>query len=377
MVDYIFPNEFVEWTILIVNYPFITGLVAGSFILSSLTYVFGKEQFRSISKLALLTSLSFLLISVLPLLAHLQQPSRATEMLFRPNLSSAMAMFGFILLAFIVLTTMEALFLFREGFIKLQASSKGVMKNLYRVLSLGSVVASKSSIERDNKMVKTLAMIGIPLSLLFTGYVGFMFGTIKANPIWLTPLNPVIFILSALVSGIALVSFVYVVATKLTGGRISVDVIASLATYIGWFLIIDLSMTGLEVAFRAYEQSDSWYGVSKTLFDVNIVPYLGLEIILGGVVPLILLAIPSIRKSIAGVLLISALVLQGVHAMRYTVIIGAQLLSKTGEGFLTYVPPLFGRESYMTTISIYAMGFFIMLVLLSVFPWREVEVQTK
>ena len=169
----------------------------------------------------------------------------------------------------------------------------------------------------------------------------------------------------------------YVVATKLTGGRISVDVIASLATYIGWFLIIDLSMTGLEVAFRAYEQSDSWYGVSKTLFDVNIVPYLGLEIILGGVVPLILLAIPSIRKSIAGVLLISALVLQGVHAMRYTVIIGAQLLSKTGEGFLTYVPPLLGRESYMTTISIYAMGFFIMLVLLSVFPWREVEVQTK
>jgi len=377
MVNYIFPNEFVEWTILITNYPFITGLVAGSFIISSLTYVFGKEQFRPISKLALLTSLTFLLISVLPLLAHLQQPSRATEMLLRPNFSSAMAMFGFILLGYILLATVEALFLFREGFVKLQASSKGVMKNLYRVLSLGSVEASKGSIERDHKIVKTLAMIGIPLSILFHGYVGFIFGAIKSNPIWLTPLMPVIFILSAIVSGIALLSFVYVVATKLSGGRISVDVMTSLATYLGWFLIIDLSMTGLEVAFRAYEQSDSWYGVSKILFDINLVPYLGMEIIFGGVVPLILLAIPAIRKSIAGVLLISALVLQGVHAMRYTIIIGAQLLSKTGEGFLTYAPPLFGRESYMTTISIYAIGFFIMLVLLSIFPWREIEVQKK
>src|SRR3989304_8345839 len=170
MVDYIFPNEFVEWTILIVNYPFITGLVAGSFIISSLTYVFGKEQFRSISKLALLTSLTFLFISFLPLIAHLRQPARATEILLRPNFTSAMAMFGYILLGYIILATVEALFLFREGCIQRQASSKGIMKTLYRILSLGSVQASQSSIVRDHKIVKILAMIGIPLSILFHGY---------------------------------------------------------------------------------------------------------------------------------------------------------------------------------------------------------------
>ncbi len=373
--NYIFPNEFVEWSILIVNYPFITGLVAGSFIVSSLTYVFGKERFKFVSKLALLVSLTFLYISFLPLVGHLKQPARAYEILVRPQFSSAMAVFGYVYLGYIILATVEALFLFREGFVKKQASAQGFMKTFYRILALGSVEVTEASLQRDHKIVKTLAMLGIPLSAFFHGYVGFIFGAVKANPIWLTPLMPVIFILSAIVSGIALLAWVYVVATRLSGARPVKEVITALSVYLVWFLLIDVSMQALEVLYRAYEQLETWPGVSEILFNRLNVTYIWMELVFGGIVPLLILGLPMARRSVAGVLLASALVLQGTHAMRYNIVMGAQLLSRTGEGFLTYVPPLFGRESLMTTFAIYSMGFFVMLILLSIFPWHEVEVK--
>lgn len=373
---YVFPNEFVEWTVLIANYPFITGLVAGSFIVSSLTYVFGKERFRFVSKLALLVSLTFLIISPLPLVAHLTQPSRAYEIMLRPNFASAMAVFGYVYLAYLLLASSETLFLFREGSIKRQTSAKGIMKTVYRVLSLGSIEATEQSLQRDHKIVKTLAMIGIPLAVFFHGYVGFIFGAVKANPIWLTPLMPIIFILSAIVSGIALLSWVYVLATRLSGAKPVKEVVTGLGVFLAWFLVIDFGVEALEVLYRAYEQLETWPGISMILFDKLNLTYVWMELVFGAIVPLLILALPQARRSQTGILLASALALQGTHAMRYNIVMGAQFLSRTGEGFLSYVPPLLGKESMMTTIGIYSMGFFVMLVLLTIFPWREEEAKT-
>jgi Ni/Fe-hydrogenase subunit HybB-like protein len=77
MDGYIFPNEAeFQWSALIVLYPFITGLVAGAFVVSSLYHVFGLKSLKSVSRLALITALAFLLIAPLPLQAHLGRPER-------------------------------------------------------------------------------------------------------------------------------------------------------------------------------------------------------------------------------------------------------------------------------------------------------------
>lgn len=94
---YIYPNEIeVHWSILIVVYPYLTGLVAGAFILASLVKVFNVTALKPTYRLALLTALAFLLIAPLPLLLHLGHPLRSWQIFFTPNLSSAMAMFGFV-----------------------------------------------------------------------------------------------------------------------------------------------------------------------------------------------------------------------------------------------------------------------------------------
>jgi len=76
---YVYPNETdIPWGELIIIYPYITGLVAGAFIVSSFYHVFGMRQFRPIARFALLTALCFLLFAPTPLLFHLGRPERAS-----------------------------------------------------------------------------------------------------------------------------------------------------------------------------------------------------------------------------------------------------------------------------------------------------------
>ncbi len=371
MTGYTYPNETVIWSLLIANYPFITGLVAGSFIVSSMYYVFGWKRLEPVAKLSLLLSLTFLIISFLPLLAHLGQPSRAPEILTQPQFGSAMAMFGYIYVGYLILAVVETIFVFREGIVMKLKSAKGIQAGLYRVLALGSTSISARSAKRDSQIVRILAFIGIPVAVLFHGYVGFIFGAVKANPIWSTPLMPVVFILSAIVSGIAMLSVVYIVSSFLMGTKPSRDVLSGLGVLLGGFLLLDLSFHGLEHLFGAYEQLAVYESVETVYGTLLYWSHLWVELIIGGGIPLVLAFVPRIRKSAFGALVTALLVLVGVYAMRWDVVIGGQLLSKSGMGFLSYAAPLFGREGILAMASIYSLGLFIMLALLSIFPWRE------
>ncbi len=371
MTGYTFPNETVIWSLLIANYPFITGLVAGSFIVSSMYYVFGWKKLKPVAKLSLLLSLTFLIISFLPLLGHLGQPSRATEILTRPQFDSAMAVFGYIYVGYLILTVIETIFVFREGIVAKLKSASGLQAGLYRLLALGSTTISDRTAKKDSQIVRVLAFIGIPVAIFFHGYVGFIFGAVKANPIWSTPLMPIVFILSAIVSGIALLSVVYIVSSFLIGQKPSGEVLSSLGMLLGGFLLLDLSFHGLEHLFGAYEQLAVYDAVETVYGTLLYWSHLWVELIIGGGLPLLLAFVPQIRRSTAGAFVTSLLVLAGVYAMRWDVVIGGQLLSRTGMGFLSYAAPLFGREGILAMASIYSLGLFVMLMLLSIFPWRE------
>src|SRR5438270_12568518 len=137
---YMYPNEVeLQWSILIVLYPFITGLVAGAFILASLERVFKVEAIRPTYRLSLLTALAFLLVAPLPLQLHLGHPERSYEMYTTPHTSSAMAMFGFVYLWYLMVVLLLEIWLdFRKDIVLLSRSSSGFMKWFYKALTLGS-----------------------------------------------------------------------------------------------------------------------------------------------------------------------------------------------------------------------------------------------
>ena len=71
---FVYPNEYIYWSIQIVMYPFMTGLVAGAFVLSSLYHVFGIKQLKDIARFSLVFSFALLSVAPMPLLLHLQHP---------------------------------------------------------------------------------------------------------------------------------------------------------------------------------------------------------------------------------------------------------------------------------------------------------------
>src|SRR5579863_9032987 len=154
MHNFIYPNETeLQWSILIVLYPFLTGLVAGAFILASLERDFRVEAVKPTYRLALLTALAFLLVAPLPLQLHLGHPERSLEMYLTPHGSSAMAMFGFVYLWYLMVVLLLEVWLeYRTEIVRLAQSSTGLKRWVYKALTLGSTNISPEARRIDEKV---------------------------------------------------------------------------------------------------------------------------------------------------------------------------------------------------------------------------------
>ena len=377
MLGYIYPNESeFQWSILIVIYPFITGLVAGAFVVSSLYHVFGMKALRPVARLALITAVAFLLIAPLPLQAHLGHPERAFLIFLMPNFTSAMAGFGFIWMFYLILCVVETWLVFRPDIIALEERSSWPMKGVYRSMALGVSDVSDEALAVDHKLIKILAAVGIPAAALLHGYVGFLFGAIKANPWWSTPLMPIIFLLSAIVSGIALLMVMYVVSMKLLEREVDHECVRSMSSLLAGFLFVDLTLEGLEILSMAYEQEETWSIVSGLIGRISFT-FLGVQILFGAVVPLIVLGWLSLvrverRVSTAISTVVGVMVVIGVFAMRWNVVVGGQMISKSLRGYVEYEWILGGREGVYMAALILCVPLVVYIVLVRLLPpWVE------
>src|SRR6202158_1094221 len=169
---FMYPNEVeLQWSILIVLYPFITGLVAGAFILASLERVFNVEAVKPTYRLALLTALAFMLVAPLPLQLHLGHPERSFEMYLTPHTSSAMAMFGFVYLWYLTVVLVVEIWLdYRRDIVVMFQRTTGLKRLVYRVLALGSTNISERALHIDERVGWVVTVIGIPSAFLLHGY---------------------------------------------------------------------------------------------------------------------------------------------------------------------------------------------------------------
>ena len=378
---FIYPNEIeLQWGILIVLYPYLTGLVAGAFILASLERVFQVKVLGPTYQLALITALAFLICAPLPLIAHLGHPERAYEILITPHGQSAMAIFGFVYLWYLmVVLLLEIWFDYRSDFVTWSRSEKGVKRVLYKILALGVTDQSPKTLKWDERLGYIITVVGIPSAFLLHGYVGFIFGSIKANPWWSTVLMPVIFLFSAMVSGIALVMVLYMITSYLRKVKIDMACLDTVAKYLFYMLILDFALESLDQVHRIYEAEES-FDILKVLVNGKLyITLFGMQITLGTLIPLISLGIiqvfrvrENIRKIIYGV--VGFLVLIGIFFMRWNVVIGGQLFSKSFHGFTNFKLGLIGTEGLLMTILWILLPFGVLAFLLWLMPpWKKAE----
>lgn len=376
--NYVFPNDLhVHWSMMIVLYPYITGLVDGAFIIAALYYLFDIRSLRPVARFSLLFALAFLCCATLPLLLHLGRPERNLNMLLTPSPSSAMAGFGYIYAVSMGVLVLIILFVYRPVLVELRSTSKGWLQVLYRVITLDSIDLSEQALRLDGKIIRILVAIGIPVAAVLHGYVGFIFGGVKANPTWSTPLMPVIFLFSACVSGISAVILAYIVIRKVKDRPIDSGCIKTMIKTLTGFFILAFSFEMLEVFSHSYLKSGYHHMVEGLLNGPLASSFWLWQVKIGSVIPLVILGIMGIFKMstwlyqslAAGV---SAILLLQVLIMRWNVVIGGQLMSKSVRGYTEFHPLWFDKEGIIAVIIVMAIPFIILAVLGRIFPfWAE------
>jgi Ni/Fe-hydrogenase subunit HybB-like protein len=378
VLGFMYPNELeLQWSVLIVLYPFVTGLVAGAFILASLERVFNVEAVKPTYRLALLTALAFLLVAPLPLQLHLGHPERSLEMYLTPHTESAMAMFGFVYLWYLMVVLVLEIWLdYRKEIVLEWRGSRGAKRWLYGAMALWSDNISPAALELDDRIGRALTVIGIPSAFLLHGYVGFIFGSVKANPWWSTPLMPIVFLFSAIVSGIAAVMLVYMVTAWWRERSFDMECLDTVARYLFYAFVVDFSLEMLDLIHRIYMADESFraldFMVHTRLFTSQVV----VQIVVGTVVPLSMLGVVQLvrmseraRQWIYG--FAGTLTMIGIFAMRWNVVIGGQLFSKSFLGYTSYKMEWATREGVLPSAFLLILPFIILAVLIKLLPpWK-------
>jgi Ni/Fe-hydrogenase subunit HybB-like protein len=394
-----YPNEFIYWSIQIVMYPYMTGLVAGAFVLSSLYHVFGQQDLKNMARFSLVFSLALLPVAMMPLQLHLQQPFRGMNVMFTPHFTSAIAAFGIVFSTYAVIVLSEIWFVYRQYFVEQVIALKGkegvkdrFMYYLYIVLTLGAFDTSDKAIAKDKKAVKILAAIGIPVACFLHGYAGFIFGSVKANALWMSPLMPVIFIMSAIVSGIALCMLTYIIimewkkwgtiiakgkgdeSVKVIAGA-ELDVITKTSRYLLGFLVAAITLELLDLIFRGYTAMKSWDILRSVMYGKDFINIFVLQYTFGNLIPFILLLMP--RLTIKRVFVALVLVLFGVFMMRWNVVIGGQAFSLSFAGYMHYHMPIIPhsletfKEGLFGALTVAATPFILFWIINKVTPSFE------
>ena len=385
VTGYIYPNEIeLHWGLLVVVYPYVTGLVAGAFILASLERVFNVKEVEPTYRLALLTALAFLLVAPFPLLLHLGHPERSFEIFLTPNLHSAMAMFGFVYAWYLmVVLLLEIWFDYRKDLVLWARQEQGFKRWLHLALTLGATDISEKAVEFDRRAVRFITIIGIPSAFLLHGYVGFLFGSVKANPWWSSVLIPIVFLFSAIVSGIAMVLILYLIAGLLRQ-TLEMSCLDKLATFLFFALVVDFSLEILDFIHRLYEAEESIHILSQLISTRLFLSLVILQALLGTVLPLVALgavapvfssrAIVAVPQEMRRLLYLGAAVLIqiGIFSTRWNVVIGGQLFSKSLRGLTVYKLQLLGLEGFFVSMLLLIVPFVLLYVLVKILPpWRE------
>lgn len=403
---FVTPNEYIYWSVQIVMYPFMTGLVAGAFVLSSLYHVFGIEKLRDMARFALVFSFALLFAAPMPIVLHLQFPFRGINVFMTPHFTSAIAAFGIVFFTYGAIVASELWFLYRRHFVEVSLRLREMRDKtalqwlqylIFCSLTLGVYDVSEESLHKDEKAIKFLAGVGIPVACFLHGYAGFIFGSVKANALWMTPLMPVIFIMSAIVSGIALCMLTYIVTMEIRkylakrrrsqpGMRfqsmeeiksVEINVIRMTAKYLLFFLVFAISLELLDLIFRGYTAVKSWDVLRSVIYGKDFTSIFIMQYGIGNLVPLILFLTPglTLRRTVVGVLL----VLFGVFMMRWNVVIGGQAFSLTFAGYMHYHLPIIPtsmetfKEGLMGALSIFLMPFVLFYFISKIFPVFEVK----
>lgn len=190
---------------------------------------------------------------------------------------------------------------------------------------------------------------------------------------------PIVFLFSAIVSGIALVLLVYVITSLVRWRRISMPCLNKLAELLLYAMIVDLSLEMLDFIHRLYESEESITILSQMISSRLFISLIVTQLLIGSALPVLTLVfarfgrIPDEMRRMF-YLIAAVLVQVGIFATRWNVVIGGQLFSKSLRGLTTYKLGFFGIEGLLVAVVLLLLPVFILWGLSKLLPpWMPEE----
>lgn len=199
-------SSYIPWGLWVALYVNFISVSAGAFLISALVYVFGMEQLARVGKLALFTALVFLVSAVLLIWFDLGHMERFWKVYFGGNPASMMAWMVWLYTAYFVLLLVELWFALRADLVEWSRRT-GIQGALASLLTLRQTDVSDAAVAADRQALRVLGAFGVPLAITFHGGVGALFGVVGAREFWNAPIVPIMFIVAALASGGAVLTF--------------------------------------------------------------------------------------------------------------------------------------------------------------------------
>lgn len=360
------------WGAWIAFYIFFVGLSAGSFLLSTLIYVFGMVQFERVGRVALFTAIVCMIVALTFVLMDLGRPDRMLNAVIYWNVTSALAYEVHFYIVYILLLAVELYFAMREDLVRLsrESSLKG---RVARILTLGKGIINAETKERDHRWMKILGIIGIPLAIFGVhGGTGTIFALVKARAAWNTGLFPIIFVVSAMVSGTALLLAMYIVKKKVTRQFIDKEMVQGLAKLMAAFLFIDLGLQFYEYLVAGYGLELEHIETLKTMTSSYMSwSFWGVQMFLGAVIPLSLVFFKKTASSVNAMLIAAILIVIGIIGVRFNIVV-PPLIVPVMEGLVhgDYWPTF---NEWMVSTGIIAMGLLIYTIGEQALPLEQLE----
>lgn len=262
-------TSYISWGLWVSVYIYFIGLSAGSFLLSTMIYVFGMHQLEKVGRMALLTALFSLGAGLLFIWVDLGHLERFYEIFTRPHFTSMMTIESWLYLMYMLLILGELWLLMRDDLASLRDGAKSWRRRLYGLLALGYRSSADPQVrrqgqERARRWITALGILGIPTAVGVHGGTGAIFAVAIARPYWNGALFPIVFLVSALASGAALVTFMYAAFGPRT--KEFPQVLKGVASLTVLFLGIDLLLLLSEVLVGLYGGVPSHVEVFNAIF---------------------------------------------------------------------------------------------------------------
>lgn len=294
-------GSYIPWGLWVGAYIYLVGVSAGAFLISTLVYAFGIKKLEKIGKLALFTAILTLGISMFSIWLDLGKPERFLELFYRTNFNSMMGWMIWLYSAYFVLLLVELWFALRADFVA-WSPRKDFAGTLSRFLTFGQRDLSANALSRDKRVLQILGSVGIPLAIAFHGGVGALFGVVGARPYWNTGLTPIMFLVGALLSGGALLTFVTLVFGPGPGSAEHKSTVVFLGQIVLGLLALDVLLEWAEYSIGLYSSIPADVASMKlVLFGPFAWVFWGVHVGLGVVVPGFILILRGKSATWAGI----------------------------------------------------------------------------